>query len=132
MAVSPCPDFYDSARNIRLDSLTKLMDRDSYRFHYEGPQQASFLQRCDNLKFLELFVCHPNSFSWALERNPVKGTQRHPQHFLCNMDWLVLSMDASLTVVNDALVAFGQNLLSFHATSHVSFNGVPLETLPNP
>ncbi|KAG0347476.1 hypothetical protein BG005_000132 [Podila minutissima] len=103
---NPISRFYDMAGNIVLNSLIKFMDRDSYRLLYgNSPKQAAFLQLCDNLKVLELSVHHPDSFSWAVEKNPAGGTPRRSGNFLRNMEQLTVNMDTSLTVAHDAVTA---------------------------
>ncbi|KAG0026597.1 hypothetical protein BGZ81_006228 [Podila clonocystis] len=119
------PDFYYKAGNIGLDSLVKFTDGDSHRFFFgDGPKQGAFLQRCDNLRILELRIRDPDSFSWALERNQVGGTQRHTQRFLRNLEQLTITMDTSLNVLHDAVVAFGQQLQHLKVSGSVSFNTI--------
>ncbi|KAF9024684.1 hypothetical protein BGZ52_010513 [Haplosporangium bisporale] len=133
MTASASPDFYDATGNIELDSLIKFTDRDSYRFLYgDGPKQAAFLQRCDNLKFLELSVHHPDSFSWALKRDATGGTARHSGNFLRNMEQLKINMDTSLTVVHDTVAAFGEYLQRLEVNGRASFHGILPETLLDP
>ncbi|KAG0329937.1 hypothetical protein BG000_011893 [Podila horticola] len=133
MTATPSLDFYDTAGNIGLNSLIKFTDRDSYRFLYgDGLKQAAFLQRCDNLNVLELSVHHPDSFSWAVERNSAGRTTGHSGNFLHNMEQLTVNIDTSLSVVHDAATAFGEYLQRFKVAGRVSFHDIPPEALLDP
>ncbi|KAG0088106.1 hypothetical protein BGZ92_006623 [Podila epicladia] len=122
---TPLPNFYSKARNIGLGSLVEFTDGDSYRFFYgDGPKHGTFLQQCNNLTTLELRIRDPDSFSWAVERNLVGGIQRRREHFLCNLERLTITMDASLKVLHDAVIAFGQQLQHLTVPGSISLERI--------
>ncbi|KAG0355732.1 hypothetical protein BG005_005335 [Podila minutissima] len=100
---TPCPKFYDTCKNISVDSLESLCD---YRKRYAISQQA-FLQQCHRLKSLEMLVHYPDMFSWAVNRLP-DGTVEHSKHLLHSLQDVQLR--ASLSVLNDVMAAFGNTL----------------------
>ncbi|KAG0016759.1 hypothetical protein BGZ82_000967 [Podila clonocystis] len=133
MTATHCPGFYGMIGNIGVNSLIKLTDRDSYRLLYgEGPQQAAFLQRCINLKIFKVSVRDPGTFSWAIEKSSDGGTRRHLGNYLRNLKRLSICMDASLIVVDNAIVAFGQSLEYLRVSGHITPQEILPETLINP
>ncbi|KAF9367404.1 hypothetical protein CPB97_005827, partial [Podila verticillata] len=134
MTATLCPGFYDMIEGIELDSLHEFTDRDSYRFLYgESSQQASFFKQCANLKTLTISIRDPGSFSWAIERNQDGSTQRHRENYLRRLEDLHIYMDASLTVVDDTITAFGESLKQIKIEGTVSMQGIspeaPLDSL---
>ncbi|KFH63299.1 hypothetical protein MVEG_10709 [Podila verticillata NRRL 6337] len=133
MTATLCPGFYDMIEGIELDSLNEFTDHDSYRNLYgEGSQQALFFKQCANLKTLAISVRDPGSFSWAIERNPDGSTQRHRENYLRSLEDLDIDMDASLTVVDDAMTAFGESLKRIKIAGTVSTEGISPEAPLDP
>ncbi|KAF9428269.1 hypothetical protein BGZ76_001993 [Entomortierella beljakovae] len=74
LRVHNIPNFYNLAQNIETDRLIELHDNDHFRYDMgENKSMGNFLQRCSNLRRLELNVEHQESFSWASQHCQLKS-----------------------------------------------------------
>ncbi|KAG0036335.1 hypothetical protein BGZ82_004361 [Podila clonocystis] len=94
--------------------------------------RCHFSKQCDSLKVLKVSVRDPRSFSWAVERNTDGNLQTHPENYPRNLKTLEMNMDASLTVLDDAVVAFRQTLQHLKAAGRASFESISHDSLLDP
>ncbi|KAG0331083.1 hypothetical protein BG000_011230 [Podila horticola] len=112
MNASPCPRFYeDVSAAMGLRSLDSFVDMDRCRFKYgESPFQQAFLQRCQNLRALQLLVSDPQLFSLAADTQPTSSTLVQKTGLPSNLQELNLRLHTGTTVLKGAIIAYGQSL----------------------
>lgn len=111
MDLSLCPDFYqDAIDDIEVDALERLVDLNRSRFEFgEDPERQAFLQRCQRLKALEIYVDHPEFFSWAVNWNQ-SGTTPQPETPFNKLRELTLHTCGRYGALEDAMTAFGRTV----------------------
>ncbi|KAG0013105.1 hypothetical protein BGZ81_001236 [Podila clonocystis] len=112
MNASPCPRFYeDVSTTIGLDSLDSFVDMDRRRFKYgETTFQQAFLQRCQNLRALQLLVSDPQLFSWAVAAPSASLTLEQRASPPSKLQDLNLRLHTGTNVLKSAAAAYGQSL----------------------
>ncbi|KAF9432169.1 hypothetical protein BGZ76_011178, partial [Entomortierella beljakovae] len=124
--IDDIPKFYELAQNIQTDRLVQLFDADPSRFEMgESEAMGAFLQRCSNLKTLELAVDSLDAFSWTN-----RGSGFTSGSDLMKLEKLsVLGGNVCYEAVkafNDAMVIFASSLRSVSVKSKSHNNGYDL------
>ncbi|KAG0038357.1 hypothetical protein BGZ82_000394 [Podila clonocystis] len=123
--ISRCPGFYDYCDNIDTKSLKELIDQDMERMTNESLARQTFLERCHQLRLLQLAVSRSDLFSWAVEKQLDGTTRSRDKNVLRNLKALTLWSDRGsnslLPALNDAMVVFAQSLVEVTAQGHFSY-----------
>ncbi|KAF9583899.1 hypothetical protein BGW38_008176 [Lunasporangiospora selenospora] len=131
MDVSDVPQFYLRSEGINVENLLQLCDKDSDRFTAgERVAMEDFLNRCHNLKTLELAVGSPYAFRWIASTLQAQSTPRPSsvqlmQRPMERLEKLSLWSNRGHTVLayalSDAIAAFGKTLQELTCTDSSSY-----------
>ncbi|KAF9301502.1 hypothetical protein BGZ74_006639 [Mortierella antarctica] len=104
MNATQCPWFYvDITEGMDLESLETFVDVDHYRSKYrEISDQQVFLQRCHNLRELQISVSDPLLFSLVVENQSTRVSSK--------LQELDIRLCYGSVPLEDAMEAYGQSL----------------------
>ncbi|KAF9433043.1 hypothetical protein BGZ76_009956 [Entomortierella beljakovae] len=117
------PEVYTLLQNIEVDHLTDLYDSDHYRFDMGeiGPMRC-FLQKCHNLKALDVAINHPEAFPWVSQST--KGESRISLMKLERLDIIYkFSCYAAIMALNDAMTTFSTSIRTVILSNRETMDG---------